>query len=250
MQATLPTLNAAPSLWTRSDPRWKLAGVLGMLTAIAVCRTLPIALMFLALGVGACLWARLPARAWLDRLSGLVFFLVLVLLIVPLSVPGAGWGPFSGRGFEVALLLAVKMLAALAWSALLVGTSPVAELITAARACGLPAYAAHLALLTQRYLFLLNEQLNQLRIALRLRGFRNRPNRRSYRTIGQVAGTLLVRSHDRAERIGQALACRGYAGSLRLLRRFATRWGDVLLFMALVGLALGLGIVDFLAHAS
>src|SRR5437868_4244073 len=81
--------------------------------------------------------------------------------------------------------------------------------------------------LTYRYTFLLAEELGRLRIALRVRGYRNRANLHSYRTIGHVAGTLLVRSHERAERVGQAMRCRGFDGRFRSLTAFRTRWPDV-----------------------
>ena len=73
-----------------------------------------------------------------------------------------------------------------------------------------------------------------------VRGFRNRADMHSYRTIGQVAGTLLIRGHERAERIGQAMRCRGFDGVFRSLQPSATSWRDVLAFASLVFWAAGL----------
>ena len=73
--------------------------------------------------------------------------------------------------------------------------------------------------------------------ALRVRGFRNRPDLHSYRTIGQVAGTLLVRSHERSERLAQAMRCRGFDGRFRSLHAFRTTVADVLAFALVVGYA-------------
>lgn len=245
MQTTLQEITAPPSVWTRGDARWKLIGILAVLLATAICATLPIALASLTVGLVAAYTTRLPMQAWLHRLPGIAGFVALLLVIVPLTTPGEGWGPFSLRGFQLALLLCTKVFAALIWTFVLVATSPFDQLLAAARACGLPGLVAHLLLLVHRYVLLFNEHLGQLRVALRLRAFRNRPNWRSYRTVGQVTGTLLVRSHDRAERVGQALCTRGYQGTFRLLRKFQTQPGDVLFFLGLAATALGLVILDY-----
>jgi cobalt/nickel transport system permease protein len=89
--------------------------------------------------------------------------------------------------------------------------------------------------LTYRYVFVLAEELRRLRIALRVRGYRNRPTRHSYRTMGHVAGTLLVRGYERAERVGQAMRCRGFDGRFRSLTAFHTTPADVLFFAVVLG---------------
>jgi cobalt/nickel transport system permease protein len=102
--------------------------------------------------------------------------------------------------------------------------------------------------MTYRYVFLLIDEFARLRIALRVRGFRNRANLHSYRTIGQVAGTLLVRSHERSERVAQAMKSRGFDGEFRTLVDFRTTAGDVLGFAAIVSFAAGLIVWDLFAR--
>jgi cobalt/nickel transport system permease protein len=81
-----------------------------------------------------------------------------------------------------------------------------------------------------------------------VRGFRNRANLHSYRTIGQVAGTLLVRSAERSERVGQAMRCRGFDGEFHSLSDFQTEWPDVLAFVVIVGYAVALAVWDWLTR--
>ena len=85
-----------------------------------------------------------------------------------------------------------------------------------------------------------------MRVALRVRGYRNRPTLHSYRTIGHVTGTLLVRGYEQAERVEQAMRCRGYDGTFRTLHDFRTRPVDVFVFLAIVGCAVVLVIVDLI----
>jgi len=111
-----------------------------------------------------------------------------------------------------------------------------------------PRLLVFLMLLAYRYVCLLGEEFARLRIAVRVRGFRNRTNLHSYRTIGQVAGTLLVRSYEHCERVGQAMRCRGFTGEYRSLQDFQTLWSDVLVFGLIVANAGGLVVWDWLAR--
>jgi cobalt/nickel transport system permease protein len=63
-----------------------------------------------------------------------------------------------------------------------------------------------------------------------------------------VAGALLVRSHERAERVGQAMRCRGFDGRFRSLTAFRTRPADVTFFLLTAGAAAGLLLWDLLPH--
>jgi cobalt/nickel transport system permease protein len=94
--------------------------------------------------------------------------------------------------------------------------------------------------MAHRYVFLFAEEFGRLRTVLRVRGYRNRASVHSYRTIGQVAGTLLVRGHERSERVANAMRCRGFDGRFRALHDFKTRGVDLLFFAMVVFVAGGL----------
>ena len=53
-------------------------------------------------------------------------------------------------------------------------------------------------------------------------------------TCYTVAGMLLVRASERAERVAQALRCRGFEGRFQSLTTFRTRWPDVLFLAAVL----------------
>src|SRR5262249_59414532 len=98
-----------------------------------------------------------------------------------------------------------------------------------------------LALRACRLLCVLVDEVGRLRVALRVRGFRNRMDWHSYRVVGAVAGTLLVRGHERAERVAHAMRCRGFDGTFRALAEFRTRAADVAGFVLLSAVAGGGG---------
>jgi len=155
----------------------------------------------------------------------MALFLVPVAIFLPLSL---------------AVLLCLKALSIVTLMLVLVATAPLSVTFQAAHALRVPGLIIHLAMLTYRYIFVLATELARLRIALRVRGYRNRASRHSYRTVGHVGGTLLVRGYERAERVGQAMRCRGFDGRFRSLAEFRTTTADLSFFLVLVGAVAGL----------
>jgi cobalt/nickel transport system permease protein len=243
------------SLLARRDPRWKLAGLLLAVLAVSLMRTLPAAVLALVLALVLAWLARLPRGWYLDQLANLAWLLGLFVLPLPLLVRGegpmlqVGVVSLSLAGLVLGLVIAAKAVAVLTLVAVLLASAPLDATLKAARALGIPGLLVHLALLSYRYVFTLADELARLRIALRVRGFRNRARWHSYRTAGAVTGTLLVRGHERAERVAHAMRCRGFDGTFRSLTEFGTRIGDVL-FFAVVFLAAGVVLgLDVLGRA-
>jgi cobalt/nickel transport system permease protein len=241
-----------PSPLSRLDPRWKLAALVPAAGVAAALQTLAPAALAVA---GAWLLlglARLPLRWYLARLGLVALFLVLFVGFLPfVPRPGeAPWevGPLSvyPGGLELALLIGLKSVAVLTLVLVLWATAPWEVTLKAAHALRVPGLLVQLVALTYRYLFLLVEEVGRLRIALRVRGYRNRANLHSYRTAGHVAGTLLVRSSERAERVGQAMRCRGFDGRFRSLVDFRTQAADVLAFVLIAAAAAALLTWDLL----
>src|SRR5262249_30353300 len=136
--------------------------------------------------------------------------------------------------------LACKGLAVVTLALVALASRPLEVSLKAAGALGVPGLFVQLALLTYRYAFVLTTELRRLRLALRVRGFPNRPGPHAHPPPGHAAGTLLVRGHDRAERVGQAMRCRGFDGKFRALVEFCTRPADVIAFLGIAGGALAL----------
>jgi cobalt/nickel transport system permease protein len=189
----------------RLDARWRLAAGLLLLAAVAAVRTLP---------AGA---------------AALAAALLLALFVVPLPLLSP-----AADAWRLAGLFVAKGLALFTLACVLLVTAPLETSFKAARALYVPGLLVHLALLSYRYLFVLGDELVRLRVALRVRGFRNRANRHSYRTVGAAAGALLVRGHDRAERVAAAMRCRGFDGTFRSLAAFRTRAVDVAAFFLIL----------------
>lgn len=252
MPLALQELPQPDSLLSRLDPRWKLAGF--ALATISVALLHHLATVCLAFAGSLLLVgvARLPLRWYLPRLAALASLLILFVAFVPFFVhdggPSLRLGPLlvSFYALHVAILLCLKALALVTLVLVGLTTAPLDATFKAAHALRVPGLLVQVAMLTHRYIFLLDAELSRLRTALRVRGFRNRASRHSYRTVGHVAGTLLVRGYERAERVGQAMRCRGFDGRFRSLTEFRSTPADWWFFFLLAGGAVALLLMDLL----
>ncbi len=235
---------------SRLDPRWKLAALSIAAAVTATLQTLSVAVAACAGALFLAVLARLPGRWFLQRLGAASLFVALFALPLPwmLLDDGMSWSlgclRVSRHGVQVALLLAVKAIALLTMFLTLQATAPLETNLKAAHALRIPSLFVQLGLLSYRYIFVLADELRRLRIALRVRGYRRGMNRHNYRTAGHVAGTLLVRGYERAERVGQAMRCRGFNGQFRSLKKFSTRPVDVLVFVLVAASAAALLVWD------
>jgi cobalt/nickel transport system permease protein len=230
----------------RWDARWKTAALLpaaGIVAALATCQAAAVALLGSWLLLAR---AGLAARWYCARLGTVLLFLALFVVFVPLAVRPdevpwyLGPVPLSPAGLTLALLVLLKGMAVVTLLMTWWATAPVETHLKALHSLRVPGLVVQLLLMTHRYLHLLIEEYRRLRIALRLRGYRQRANLHTYRTVGHVTGTLLVRSYDRAERVGQALRCRGFNGRFRSLTDFQATAYDVLVFGVVMASALGI----------
>jgi cobalt/nickel transport system permease protein len=220
------------------DARWKLIGVVVALLSLVCIRSVPGSLFCFFLSLLILYSAQLPMRWWMDRLAGVGLFLFMVVCLLPLSMQPTSWSwgylHFSQTGLVWATIILFKALAATALVLLLFGTEHVETILHAATALKAPQSVLRILLICWRYVQVMYEVVQDFRVALRLRGFSNRPGWRLYRTISQIVGTMLILGFERAERAAQAMRCRAYQGRVVSLETFATKQVDWWLFIGLL----------------
>ncbi len=233
------------------DARWKLAALLLAGASMAVMRSPVVLAAALATSLLLAAVARVPARWFWTRLTALLLALLPFLVVLPLTVDRDGASfvlagiRLSERGFAAAAALTCKCAGILLLMLVALATTSPTVTLCAARRLHVPSMLVLLTTLSYRYVFLLRDELNRLRIALRVRGFRNRADRHSYRTIGRTTGTMLVRGAERAERVAEAMRCRGFDGNFRSLHEFRMAPRDVGIFLLIAATFAGLLAADF-----
>ena len=208
----------------RLDPRGKVIAALVFCSVIAITdRTIPL-LVGLGYAFILVLLARLSWQALLKRLLIFNIFIVFVWILV-LTSPGETLyviGPItiSRTGVKIASSITLKANVIFLITVALITTIPMVSLGHALRQIGLPAKFIHLFTFTYRYMHVLEKEFDNLLRAALIRGFRPRTTMHTYRTFAYIIGMLLLRSINRAERIHEAMLCRGFCGKFYSLTHF------------------------------
>ncbi|MHC4399525.1 MAG: cobalt ECF transporter T component CbiQ [Planctomycetota bacterium] len=209
----------------RIDPRTRIVTAVAVSVLVAIANRFPTLGIAAATAVLAAAIANLRPLGVLKRLLPVNLFMLSLILLLPWAAEGApmfkiGSAGYSGEGLLLALRIALKANAiVLAWIVLL-GTADVTTVGHALGHLRVPEKLTHLLLFTVRYLDVLHREYLRLRAAMKMRAFRPGMNRHTYRSLGYLAGMLLVRSLDRSERIAAAMKCRGFRGRFYLLDHF------------------------------
>ncbi len=130
----------------------------------------------------------------------------------------------------------------------LAATIPAPALGRALTALRVPAKFSFLFVFTYRYLHVIAEEYGRLVTAARLRGFVPATNRHTYRTYAALVAMVLVKSHDRAQRVYQAMLLRGFAGTFPSLDRFRAGHRDAAFLILAASLAVLAAVLDHLGR--
>jgi cobalt/nickel transport system permease protein len=232
------------SLMHRLDPRGKIVVAALFSILVAVAKSFPASLAGLALALVWLVLARLPLKKVATKLLAVNSFIFFLWLVLPFTYPGDpvwGFGPLvaTRQGLTFAALITLKSNAIIIGLIALIATVPVVTLGQAMHSLRLPDKLCHLLLFTYRYLYVFELEFQRLVQAMKIRGFQPRTNLHTYRSYAYLAAMLLVRSYDRADRVFQAMLCRGFHGIFYSLRTFAWHRRDgvfvIVSLLALVG---------------
>ncbi len=167
-------------------------------------------------GVLACIvfaghsLARIPMVYLVRRLA---LFLPFVL-VLSISLP-------ASQGFETGWTLMVRILfrSTLAFITVLwlVNVMPFGQLLATLRGLRVPDVLTATLAFMYRYIFVLWDELDKMRVARRARTFGEGSLWFRWKTSAQLIGMLLIRAMERAERVHGAMCARGWDGKVRSL---------------------------------
>jgi cobalt/nickel transport system permease protein len=246
----------------RLDPRVKLVLALAFIlaTSLTPVGVWPVYLLLLSIVLSVEIISELGVGRVLRR-SALAAPFVLAALPVLFTVEGAplftiplGFGELvvTAPGLERFSSIAFKSWVSVQMAIVLASTTPFPDLLMAMRAIKIPKLLVAIFGLMWRYLFVMADETLRLMRARQARsGDAGLPGRRvggtlawRARVTGGMAGSLFLRSFDRADRIYDAMRARGYDGEVRTLavpsipaRQWIVLFAGLALLVALLGLA-------------
>lgn len=237
----------------RLDPRAKvLATLIFVVSIISFGKyELTALLPFFIFPVAMVTLAKLPPR-YIARIIALIcpFIIVIgffnpvfdretLLHIGAIGISG-GWISFASILVRSALTVGAAFI--------LVGTTGFTAVCQALDNLGMPRVFAVQMLFLYRYIFVLNEEGNRAARARELRSCGKRGL--GVRSFSSLAGHLLLRTWQRAERIHMAMLARGFVGEFHPRRqtvfgmaelRFVLGWGSLFIVLRIQNITLSLG---------
>ncbi len=235
------------SLIHRLDPRLRVG--LTSVYAFVVALSYQFSVLIAALVLSAILMgiAQVSIKAVFKRIVMVNALIFLLWLVLPFTFNGevlTRIGSFAvyRPGVVLAAQITLKSNAILLAFIALIATMSLATLGHALYRLRVPEKIVQLLLMTYRYIFVIEQEYLRLLRAAKIRGFRPGTNANTYRTYAYVIGMLFVRAVTRAERVQQAMLCRGFKGKFHSLQEFqitSASWAFAILMSAIIlGLAL------------
>jgi cobalt/nickel transport system permease protein len=225
------------SIIHRLDPRTKLVTTLFFILAVVLTplnRWQAFALYFF-LVAALLLLSKVPALYVLKRSLVIMPFVLLIAIFIPFFKEGEVAGSYNVwlwqisvtySGIQVFWNILAKAWLSILSLILLTSTTKFSNLLKGLEKLRLPWVMTMILSFMYRYLFVLVDEVMRMRQA---RDSRNFGGGRLWqiRTIGNMIGTLFIRSYERGERVYAAMMARGFDGQTRTLESLNFRQLDV-----------------------
>ncbi len=248
-----PYIESASPLHRR-DPRAKLLATVALVAAIVLT---PVGAwtsfgLFLLLVVGLVIVARVPAVRLLKRSLVALPFVLPAALFLPFLHGGetlwqaelGGWHLALGQdGLMLAASIVAKAWLSVAAVVTLMATTHMNDLLKGLEKLRVPRIFVTLFGFMYRYLFVLEDEAMRLKTGRDVRFF-SRSLKLGISSVGHMAGSLFLRSYERAERVYGAMLLRGYDGESRSLNPLKAGYADALLFVAITIIAVSINIMS------
>jgi cobalt/nickel transport system permease protein len=235
----------------RLDPRVKIVAVFLFSVVVAVSNRFEVLLLGLAVGLCIMLLARVPMRQLVRRLIPVNAFVLFLWIFLPFTLKGEPFfsiGPLVGshEGVLYATRISIKSNAIMLVLIALVASTSILTLGHAMHELRVPQKIVHLFFFTYRYIHVIYREYLRSVNAMKVRGFRPRTNMHTYKSFAYLVGMLLVRSSDRAQRVHNAMLCRGFRGKLYSLSQFSMKTADVISLVVMLAIVVAMGVLEWI----
>ncbi len=204
------------SFASKIDGRVKTLSVFILLFTVTAMQDIYIPLTLLVLTLILVAILRIPVKKLIYPLYVAAVVFAVVLFTVPYGRTVWEWWILrvTEGGVYLAALILVKVLVCVSLLLILISTTRMHEIVSALS--WLPDEVVEITLLMLRYIETLSQTGRKLHMAARARcAFSKKlPFWKRISNTGTLAGVLIVRAMDRAERVYTSMIARGYTGKL------------------------------------
>ncbi|MDK2920268.1 MAG: cobalt/nickel transport system permease protein [Candidatus Petromonas sp.] len=228
----------------RWEPRAKFIGLMILIFSFSFINSLMLLPVMILISTLIFIASKLPFSFLLRRLSIPSFFVIAMGIFLIFFSKGTimfKLGPLALKreGITAMILITVRFFCILTIIVTLFETTPFLTIIKVMNSLGIPSILTDMIMFTYRYIFLVIENLLNMQMAMRLRGFRNR-NLKDIVCLSSLVGSLFIRSYEQSERIYYAMVLRGYEQSENIKEEYQFKKIDIVFTIAVVMIAVGM----------
>jgi cobalt/nickel transport system permease protein len=233
----------------RLEPKIRILASIVLSFAAALCDNLYVMAIYFVISMILITMAGLNGMDVVKRLKPLFWFLLMIWIILPLTFEGDIWYRFyglniTGPGIILCCKITIKSITILLLFTALVATMTIASLGNGLHKIHVPDKMVFLILMSYRYISVIEEEYKRLLRAAKFRGFNPGTNLHSYKTFAYLAGMLFVRASLRAQRVHQAMLCRGFNQKFHTLDDYPPNRLNSIFLLAVSGAGLSLVILE------
>jgi cobalt/nickel transport system permease protein len=243
-QVTIETSNLSGRLHSNRkapvsciDSRARILALLFLSLPVAITTDFATATAGLALATILVTASGISFRTIIHQMARANFFIMLIWLVTPFTTEGTtifqyGLLKISSEGLLAASLVTLKSNAVIMLFIALAATIPVPEIGWALQKLCVPGKLCLLLVFAYRHIFIIGQEYNRLARAAKVRCFSPGTNLHTYRTYAYLVAMTLVRSWNRAEKIGNAMKLRGFDRRFIILGKNRFRIKDTVFLIA------------------
>lgn len=236
------------------DPRTKFITSLAFIVLVVLTpiRNWQVFVLYFCLIVTCLAISKLPPIYVLKRSLVIIPFVLVIAIFVPFFKQGEVAGSYNIWLWQVSItydgLLVLANVVAKAWLCilsliLLSATTKFTDLLRGLQQLRVPKVIVLILSFMYRYIFVLMDEVMRMRQARDSRNFGG-GRLRQLKTIGNMIGTLFIRSYERGERIYAAMLARDFDGEIRSLHQLNFKRADAY-FSVAFGLVLISSVIIF-----
>ncbi|MBM3165940.1 MAG: cobalt ECF transporter T component CbiQ [Chloroflexi bacterium] len=224
------------SLIHKLDPRTKLIFALAFVIAVVLTpiTSWQVFISYFCVITVLLALSKLPVSHVLKRSLVVFPFVLMIALFIPFFKQGEVAGSYNIGLWQVSVtysgLLVLANVVIKAWLCilsliLLSSTTRLVDLLKGLQQFKVPQVIVLILSFMYRYIFVLADEVMRMKQARDSRNFGGR-RLHQLRTIGNMIGTLFIRSYERGERVYAAMIARGFDGEVRTLHTLSFSWAD------------------------
>lgn len=235
------------------DPRFRVAAAIIFSCPVALCYDFKSLIAALSISLISVVLCGVGFLNVMKRLAIVNIFILLFWIILPLTFKGNRFfslGPLTLylSGIFFAAKITLKSNAIILVLISFIATMPFATLGHSLRRMKIPEKLVFLLMITYRYIFVIQQEYQKIIRSIKIRGFKPKTTIHTYKTFAYVIGMLLIRASNRADRVYNAMRCRGFKGKYYSLTDFHADLKSWVFVMIVSGLTFGIVIMEIIIN--